>query len=139
MSENLLGVEIETEPPKTFVRGQTLEFLMELPHDVPSGYFEGSDATTTVTTALAAQLRQSEDASSAGFLANLNPAWEPGTGATKIRFKVESAITETWPLGPVEFDVVLTRTSTVIATGVATIKKFRSNPIQFVVTDGITA
>lgn len=138
MSENLLGVEIEVDVPRTFVRGQDLEFLMELPSEIPAGYFVSNDGVTDVATTLAAELRRLENAGVDGLLGNLNPAWEPGTEATKIRFKVASALTEAWPLGPVEFDVVFVRTSTVIATQVATVKKFRSCPVRFTVTDGIT-
>ena len=120
--------------PRTFVRGQTLEFLMELPQTIPLNWF-GVDAgspSNGVTSTLAATLRKAQNAGPSGFIANLNPTWEPGTGRTKIRFLV--AQTNNWPLGPVEFDLVLTRT--VASIGMS--KTYRSLPVKFTIVDGVT-
>lgn len=123
----------QNQAPKTFVRGQTLEFIMELPPTVPLNWF-GTDATpgNGVTTTLSASLRKFQNAGPSGFIADLNPVWEPGTGHTKIRFLVYD--TANWPLGPVEFDLVMTRT----VANIGMSKTYRSLPVKFSIVDGVT-
>lgn len=135
-----LGLEIaETVLPKKFVRGQDLEFVMELPCDVPKDYF-GSNVSgppaVTVTTSLTAELRRLQNAGADGFIADLNPTWEVDTNYTKIRFHV--ADTSAWPIGPAEFDVVFTRETVTVPPGTIVNKTFRSPPVQIEIVDGVT-
>lgn len=135
-----LVVEIENVPPKVFVRGQTLEFLMELPCDVPKDYFWNSvvgPPAVTVETTLKAELRQVENSGAGGFIANLNPVWEPNTNYTKIRFLVSS--TDAWPLGPAEFDVLFTRSVNTDPPNTTVVKTFRSLPVRIEIQDKVTA
>jgi hypothetical protein len=137
---NTLGLDIQPELPKTFVRGQTLEFVMELPCDVPKDYFHSSvvgPPSVVTDTALKAELRRLENAAADALIADLNAAWEPNTNYTKIRFKV--ANTSSWPIGPAEFDVLLTRTVTTTPPGSADVKTFRSLPVRITIQDGVTA
>lgn len=70
------------------------------------GGVNGADADP-VYTSLASKLRLLDQTGPAGLVADLNPAWEDGSNATKIRFLVED--TDNWPLGPACFDVLFTR------------------------------
>jgi hypothetical protein len=124
MSSEKLGIEVGTEPPKTFIRGQSLEFLMELPCDVPKDYFH------TSTTTLACQLRSLENAGTDGLIDALIVTFEPNTNHTKLRFKAEN--TEDWPIGPAEFDVLFTRTVALV------VKKVRSQAVKIMILDGVT-
>lgn len=130
----MLDLNIRQEVPKTFVRGQTLEFLMELPKTIPNNWFV-SDSTGpgAVTTSLSANLHKIQNAGTGGLIGSLNPGWEPGTKATKIRFYVEPNVTKNWPLGLAEFDVVFTRH----VPGQPT-KTYRSLPVTFTIVDGVT-
>lgn len=119
-----LDVKIDSKVPKTFIRGQTLEFLMELPCDVPALYFQD----TTVQS----ELRQIQNAGVMGFISVLEVNWEPDTDFTKLRFRAEE--TDTWPLGPAEFDVLFHR----FVNG-DLVRRFRSVPMRILITDGVTA
>lgn len=139
MSENTLRVEIDATPPKTFVRGQTLEFVMELPCDVPKDYFHSSvvgPPAVVTDTVLSSELRRAEQAGPGGFIADLNPVWEPNTNYIKIRFKAEN--TEAWPLGPADFDVLFERSVLTTPPGSTATKKFRSLPVRIEILAGVT-
>jgi hypothetical protein len=125
-----LGITTLERPPKTFIRGQTLEFIMELPCDVPAYYFNKFDGIQTNTT-VAAELRQVENAGAQGFIASLTVSWED-IASTKLRFKAEN--TDNWPLGPAEFDVVFVMTKDQVF-----YRKFRSQAVRFTIVDGVTA
>lgn len=131
MNSNTLGVVVQNQIPKTFTRGQLLEFVMELPPEIPADFFGGASTTTELTS----ELRQVENAGKDGLIAPLEVSWEPGT-FTKIRFHCSD--TNDWPLGPAEFDVKFTRTVTQ-GTGTPTVQVFRSQPVQFIIKDGVTA
>ena len=140
MSTNILDVSVgQTGIPKSFIRGQTMEFILELPPEVPAGFF----LSELVTTTLACQLRKLENAGEDGLIATLEVSWEDAAG-TKLRFK--SAVdedTNLWALGPAEFDVLFTRTENVeLVTGIpgaTQVKTFRSLPVQITIEDGVTA
>ena len=139
MTTNILNVTTQEVVPKTFIRGQTLEFVMLLPPEVPANFFGPipinplvPDGPAYPETVVTSQLRRLENAGEDGLIAQLQVSWEPGTSYTKLRFKYET--TNTWPLGPAEFDVTFVRTI-----GVATTKKYRSQPIAITIKDGITA
>ena len=144
MSTNILGVSIEqTGIPKEFIRGQTMEFIMELPPEVPANFFRGYVAAETpVETTLACQLRRLENASESGLIATLLVTWEDAAG-TKLRFKsLADDDTNQWPLGPAELDVVFTRTvQTEASTGIpgsTTVNIYRSLPVRITIVDGVT-
>jgi hypothetical protein len=100
------AVEGSEDPPKEFIRGQTLEFLMELPQTIAADFF----GSQTIVTTLESKLRRRDNAGTSGLIANLNPEWEWSARYSKIRFLVPE--TDDFPLGPAEFDVVFTRVST---------------------------
>ena len=137
MSLDLYSTQAEPTP-RTFIRGATLEFVMELPYDVAADFFVGDGISTT----LESKLRRLDRASASGLIADLHPVWEPGN--TKIRFLAqvydvdfqEGEIVDTseWPLGPAEFDLLVTRTVT--ATGIT--KKYRSLPVKIIIVDGVS-
>ena len=131
-----LNISIVPEPPKEFIRGQTLEFIMELPQTIPAYFFK----TTNVTTMFKSQLRPAEDANEDNIICELNVAFDLllDPNGTILRFTCpEGTDTSEWPLGMVEFDVLFTKTTTV-SPGVATIKEFRSLPVKFKIVDGVT-
>lgn len=149
MTTNTLSVEVQPEVPKSFIRGQTMEFIMDLPCDVPAKYFHNTvienpgptQVTTSTTTAVTSELRQVQNAGASGKIATLDVRWEDLIEYTKLHFEADN--TDNWPLGPAEFDVVFVRTVTVTdaSTGQVTskTKKFRSNPVRITITDGVTA
>lgn len=149
MSDNTLNVATQPEEvPKTFIRGQTLDFIMELPDTIPADFFvkttmDGPVIAQTIETVMVAELRRKENAGGAGLVAQLQVNWEDSAsyGYTKLRFKYPT--TDAWPLGPVEFDVIFTRTVTDYNNGVPElnpeVKKFRSQPVQITIVDGVTA
>lgn len=129
----------QTAPvPREFLRGSTLEFVLELPQEIAADFFVG----TGITTVLESKLRLLEQAGAGGLIADLRPAFE--TGNTKIRFLAKTnsgtelspnwvvADTSEWPIGPVEFDLLITRTYAGVT------KKYRSNKLKFTITDGVT-
>lgn len=116
--------------PKTFTRGATLEFLMELPPEIPENWFNNG---TTISTTLSAKLRLKDQAGEDGLIADLNPTWESDTNYTKIRFLVSD--TSAFPLGAAEFDVLFTKTKT--GTG-AYVKKYRSQKVAITIEDGVS-
>lgn len=127
----VMNTETQKESvPKTFIRGATLEFLMELPKDIPTTFFDNG---TTISTALSAKLRSLQNAGEGGLIADLSPVWEAGSSYTKIRFFVSD--TSEFPLGPAEFDVLFTKTKT--GSG-AYVKKYRSNMVRIDIVDGVT-
>lgn len=126
-----LNLAINDELPKTFIRGQTLEFYLELPESIPANWFnDGANVKTT----LEATLRKKENAGNGGFIADLQPYWEPEGDSTKIWFFVGS--TDEFPLGPAEFDVVFTRVNNSGAEPME--RTYRSLPIQISIVDGVT-
>lgn len=137
MNTDTLGLDIQTKIPKVFIRGQTLEFLMELPYDIPADYFNNmtEDPATSTSTTLASELRQVQNAGTSGLIAPLTVTWETGT---KLRFHADN--TGNWPLGPAEFDVVFVRTTIDLDSGQPTaVRWFRSLPVRITIADGVTA
>ena len=140
MSTNILGVSVgQSGAPKSFIRGQTMEFVMDLPPEVPTGFFLGEFVTTT----LACQLRKLENAGEDGLITTLVVSWDDAFG-TRLRFK--SSVdddTSLWALGPAEFDVLFTRTENIEQftgrPGSTQVKTFRSLPVQIIIEDGVTA
>lgn len=130
-----LSLNILPNPPKEFIRGQTLEFLMELPPEVPAGFFKAVNVDTT----LLCHLRKAEDASEDGLISELLVQFTDPPACTELRFTLPpDTDTSTWPLGLAEFDVRFTRNDS-SQIGVITVTKvFRSLPVQFKIVDGIT-
>lgn len=131
---SIISVTVVEAVPPEFIRGQTLEFVMDLPADIPAGFWY--DVETGVATTLEAQLRKKENAGEEGLISDLVVTWE-NEAKTKIRFKSPAdADTQLWPIGPVEFDVFFTRTQE-NEQGSAS-KTYRSAPVRFTIVDGIT-
>ena len=129
-----LGLSIAQDPPKEFIRGQNLNFYMELPATVPVGFFKGSGIETTVT----AQLRKAQDASESGLICELLVQW---TSAQCIELHFQNASdqpTDEWPIGLAEFDVVFSKAVTPQGGGDPEITTYRSLPVQFKIVDGVT-
>jgi len=142
MNLDLLNTTPETTP-RTFIRGSTLEFVMELPKTIAAAFF----VATGVTTTLESKLRLVDQAGTGGFICDFRPEWE--TGNVKIRFLAQTntgtvavpvwviANTSAWPLGPAEFDLLITRTAVAPATPAVT-RKYRSLPVKIVISDGVS-
>lgn len=130
-------LDFSTDPealPRSFVRGQTFEFVMELPETIPADWFGDTDISTT----LKSELRRCQNASDDGLIADLAPTWEAGAEYTKIRFLVLD--TSEWPVGPAEFDVLFTRTQTGAGPGGAdVVKTYRSLPVSIVIVGEVTS
>ena len=123
--------------PKVFIRGATLEFVMELPHTVAASFFTVAGAITSVT--LESKLRLRDQAGDNGFIADPRPVFESNN--TKVRFLAREqddddvwqvADTSEWPLGVAEFDLIITR----VVSGVT--KKYRSIPVRITIADGVS-
>lgn len=136
MSANTLSLEVQPELPKTFVRGQTLDFVMDLPCDVPANYFNSTVGTVQTVTTVSSELRQVQNAGLNGKIATLTVSWEDLIEYSKLRFYADP--TGSWPLGPAEFDVVFVRTVTDTSTGQVKTKTYRSSPIKITIADGVT-
>jgi hypothetical protein len=126
-----LGIETNLEVvPKIFIRGTTLEFVMDLPLKIPKNWMCN---LTDTDCGLVAKLHRAEHAGAGGLIGDLNPTWETGTDFTRLRFgPILAATTADWPLGLAEFDVVFTRTKAAVT------KVYRSVPVQFTIVDGVT-
>lgn len=124
--------------PKVFIRGQTLQFIMSLPPTIPANYFDATGTTmiggVSTPTGPTAKLRPVGNQAADALIADLAPAWTDGTN-TALLFVVND--TTTFPLGPVEFDVVFTKTITP-QSGPAYLQTFRSMPVRFTIVDGVT-
>lgn len=116
----------------TFIRGQTFEVLLDLPSDVPPNYFENSSTSTD----LVAAVRKRNNPGASGLIAHLEVSWEPGSDYHQLRVLAED--TANWALGPVEFDVVFTRTVLDSGTGLSVSKTYRSMPVKFTILNGVT-
>lgn len=129
-----LGLSIAQDPPKEFVRGQTLNFFMELPATVPIGFFKGNG----IETALKAHLRKAEDASEDGLICELLVQWTTAD-CIELHFQNPADVpTDDWPLGLAEFDVVFTKSVTTPPEVTTVVTTYRSLPVQFKIVDGIT-
>lgn len=115
----LQELRIEKEPLREFVRGQTLDFIMYLPKNIPPNYFMNWTPT--------AQLRKLHNPTEEGFIADLDVTWAD-LEYTALRFRYLGDTSE-WPLGPVEFDVVLTSPPGY---------KVRTLPVRFIIVPGVT-
>jgi hypothetical protein len=129
-----MDLNTSLQVPKEFIRGQTLEFIMELPPEIPYNWFNNG---TNISTSLQSKLRRVENAGADGFIADLAPMWwDVSTGKyIKIKFMVDFMSTFNWPLGPAVFDVVFTLVKT--GSGSYT-KMYRSLPIKINIVDGVT-
>lgn len=137
-----LSLDVLSEPPKEFIKGQTLEFLMDLPPTVPAEFFKSVlDAGVGFLTTIRTQLRKAGNASDDGFIADLQAVFEDPPNCTQLRFTVPNTPdTSEWPLGLVEFDVLFTKTTYTMEDDVAVevVKTYRSLPVRFTIVDGIT-
>lgn len=113
-----LKLSIEQELSREFPRGQSLDFIMYLPKNIPERYFINWTPT--------AQLRKLHNPTAEGFIADLEVTW---TDERRIALRFRFDDTSEWPLGPVEFDVVLTSPSG---------RKLRTLPVRFTIVPGVT-
>lgn len=120
MSEKIEILD-ENELPREFIRGQQFKFIMELPCDVPEGYFAGWTPSS--------QLRQLDNTGPAGLIADLVVTWEDAIKRIKLVFSF-AGDTSDWPLGPAVFDVLFTKDSDQT--------KKRSLPVQIKIVHGVT-
>jgi len=116
-----LKLNVDSRLAPEFIRGQTLEFVMDLPESVPPGFFEN--------TQLACEIRRLETSGMMGFIAQIEVSWD-NPEKTRLRFFHEA--TDKWPLGPAELDVLFTREEN------GQTKRYRSLPVRFTIKDGIT-
>lgn len=102
-----------------FIKGQTLAFAMTLPDEVSEDQFKNWT--------LSSQLRRYQDRSPEGLIADLVCKW-----ADEDKFKVITFyhnVTDNWPVGLAEFDVVLTSPQG---------QKVRTHPVVIYIQGGIT-
>lgn len=111
-------LRIDQELSREFSRGQNLNFIMYLPNYVPEGHYDGWTPT--------AQLRKLHNPTEEGFIADLEVTW---TDEKRIALQFRFDDTSEWPLGPAEFDVVLTSPSG---------EKVRTLPVRFTIVPGVT-
>ena len=111
-------LRLKQQPSWEFSRGQNLNFIMYLPNYIPEGYYNGWTPT--------AQLRKLHNPAEEGFIADLEVTW---TDEKHIALQFRYDDTSDWPLGPVEFDVVLTSPSG---------WKVRTLPVRFTIVPGVT-
>jgi hypothetical protein len=116
-------------PIKTFIRGQTLEFIMGMPPNVPANYFGNGSTSTTMK----CELRKVHNAGLSGLIATLDATWEPGSNFLTIRMRADD--TDNWPPGPAELDVLFVRTS---SSDPVPVRRFRSLKIPLLIEDGVT-
>lgn len=117
----LQELRIEKMPLREFIRGQTLDFIMYLSKNIPPNYFMNWIPT--------AQLRKLHNPTKEGFIADLDVTWaDLEYTALRIRYLGD---TSKWPLGPVEFDVVLTPSP-------SSSYKVRTFPVRFTIVPEVT-
>lgn len=102
-----------------FKRGATFSCQLLIPESVASGFFVGW--------LVKAQLRRKSDDSREGLIANLNPSWTDQTTSTLV---LSALVTDSWPVGPAELDVLF-----VSPDGA---QKIRSQTLLFDIQRGIT-
>lgn len=122
-------------PVREFVRGSTLEFIMEFPHNIHPVDFLGHINGPSISTTFSSHLRLADNDGPRGFIADLHP--EPNVEYTQLKFTAKDsngniADTSHWPLGLVEFDVLIKRT----VDGVT--KYHRTLPVRFRIVPGVT-
>ena len=69
MSLDLLNTDSVEPAPRVFIKGQTLEFLMELPKTVPAGFFETEGVSTVLTSELQLEGQSGEEGGREGSIA----------------------------------------------------------------------
>lgn len=126
---------------RKFIRGSTLMFELDLPDEI---HPEDLEEDENMTLSLRSHLRRLGDASKDGFIADLRPILD--VERMKILFHAQEydeeqeewvrADTSNWPIGPVEFDVVIIQNRTDIPDYTPGIVRFE--PLQFDIVDGVT-
>lgn len=81
-----------------FKRGTTFSYLLKIPDTVEDGFFSSWKPT--------AQLRREKNDSAAGLIAEFACAWDNPAIARHVL--VHHNMTEKWPLGNAELDILLT-------------------------------
>lgn len=102
-----------------FPKGTTFTCSTYLPDTIPPGFFEGWE--------LQSQLRRRGNITDLGIIAELDVAWfDPGINR-QLTFYFKDTLK--WPVGPAQFDVLLTN-----AAG----ESFRTSPVEILITSGVT-
>lgn len=102
-----------------FKRGSTFSFNLLVPTDIADGYFRDWE--------IFSQIRKHRDDTPSGLIASLGLRWQNST--TTRRLMIFDAMTDKWPLGPADMDVVFAS-----ATGY----RIRSKTVSFIIERGIT-
>lgn len=110
-----------TPPPRPtqFKRGSTFSFALNVPTTVATGYFRDWEVQ--------AQIRRKGDTGTKGLIATLAHRWEDAT--TTRRLYVFDGLTENWPIGPAEMDILFINGSGY---------KLRAKTVQIEIQRGIT-
>ena len=108
-----------TQTPHPFSRGSTFSFGMAIPEQLPAGYLK---SYTPV-----AHLRKARNDLPSGFIAKLDCFWaDPSTTRVLV---FHHALTEKWPVGLAEMDVLFRSDSGHV---------LRSTVVSFIIQRGIT-
>ena len=87
--------------PTPFKRGTTFSFMFAIPDELPNGYFKDWVPS--------AQLRRAMNNQPDGLIANVSCFWaDPATTRYLI---VHHTLTQRWPLGNAEFDILFQSSS----------------------------
>ena len=105
--------------PIPFKRGATFSFVVNIPEDVPDGYFRDWQVVS--------QVRRAKNDMSSGLIASLGSRWD--NSATTRKLILFDAMTDRWPLGLAEVDVVF---------NAGTGYRVRSKTLLFNIERGIT-
>ena len=108
-----------TQTPHPFLRGSTFSFGMAIPEQLPNGYLKNYIPV--------AHLRKARNDLPSGFIAKLNCFWaDPSTTRVLV---FHHALTEKWPVGLAEMDVLFRSNSGHV---------LRSTVVSFIIQRGIT-
>lgn len=112
---------ITTPPPlpTPFKKGSTFSFALNVPSTVAAGYFRGWEVQ--------AQVRRKGDSSPKGLIGTLGARWEDSEQTRRLF--VFSGLTDDWPVGPAEMDIMF-----ISGSGF----KLRAKTVQIDIQRGIT-
>lgn len=105
--------------PITFKRGSTLSLMFRIPERFDAGFFKDWFIT--------AQLRKEKNDSPNGLIADIGCFWGDPTTATRV--VLNHQLTDKWPLGNAELDILFTSVDGT---------RVRTNTIPVVIQRGIT-
>jgi len=105
--------------PTPFKRGSTFSFALNVPDTVASGYFRDWEVLS--------QIRRKGASGTKGLIATLASRWEDATQTRRLY--VFDGLTEDWPVGPAEMDIMFINGSGY---------KLRAKTVQINIQRGIT-